>query len=68
MFITHVLRTVSDTFLPKWCQEGKPHPIGWAHRDIYGKKCLKDILWTNMTINMPVGLSAYQNSLWMEEA
>ena len=43
---------MSDTFLLTWCQEGKPHPIGWAHRDIYGEKCLKDILWTNATVDI----------------
>ena len=53
---------MSDTFLLTWCQEGKPHPIGWAHRDIYGEIRLKDIIWTNMTVNMSVGLIAYQNT------
>ena len=53
---------MNDTFLLTRCQEGKPHPIGWAHRDIYGEICLKDILATNMTVNMSVGLSAYQKS------
>ena len=52
---------MSDTLLLTRCQEGKPYPIGWAHRDIYGEICLKDILATNMTVNMSVGLSAYQN-------
>ena len=41
---------MSATFLLTWCQEGKPHSIGWAHRDIYGEVYLKDIIWTNMTV------------------